>query len=60
MIFLARMDHTQEDRPVVDALRGLSILLLQLSGEGIQGVGALGEEEPRLDMEMGPETVSSL
>ena len=60
MTFLARMDHTQEDLPVPDAIRGLSLLLLQLSEESILRVGAFHQEELRLDLEVGPEIGSSL
>ena len=60
MIVLGWMDHTRENLPVPDALRGLSLLLLQFVDKSIKSFGALRAEEPRLDLEMGPASGSAL
>ena len=58
---LGRVDRTQEKNlPVPDALRGLSLLLLQFVDKSIKGFGAFHQEEPRRDMELGPEIGSSV
>ena len=53
MTSLGRVDHTQEDFPVLDALWGLSLLLLQFVDKSIKGFGALRREELRLHLESG-------
>ena len=48
------MVRAEENLPALDALRGLSLLLLQFVDKSIKGFGAMGEEEPRLNLEVGP------